>query len=357
MIATLLLGIISVLFAYLAQYRNFQGGLKVAYTLIFLFLALRFNFGNDYKAYLEAFYSVNYYGKVDIFDETNQFEPAWTLLNRLFKPFGFFAMTAVLAAFHSFVFYRFIKKYLPVKYYWIAVFLYVFSPGFLLVMSTAMRQSVAITLFIFSIDYIFSKNALKYYLCIALASLFHTSAIVLIPVYFLGFVNWRIKWISGIIIISFFTSILFFRSYITSRVNQFIINYIPDYGIYEGGAELGSGLGFAYTLLLFIMVLIYDRFQTKETALIFKLSIISFLILPLGFIIQLIGRVGMYFSPATLIVYSAIYSNLKKSSYKLVFIVLLIFITLYSFFQFFNSDIYKVAFGTYHTIFSADVIY
>ncbi len=153
-----ILNIIVVLFAYLARYRRTKFGLKVSFFLIFLFLALRYDYGNDYPGYLKHFLVINQYAWIDYFGKSLQFEPGWTFLCRLFEPLGFFAMTAVLALFNCVVYYRFIKKYVPPAYYWFAVFLYVFTPGFMLIHSSAMRQSVAITLFIFSIDYLYKSN-------------------------------------------------------------------------------------------------------------------------------------------------------------------------------------------------------
>lgn len=353
MLTTIFLGIFSVILAYLAKYKHFTWGLKASFTLVFLFLALRYNFGNDYKGYLKAFLKFNTYSNFNFFDNKNHFEPGWIFLNRVFKPLGFFAMTAVLAAFNCIIYYRVIKKYIPIELYWLAVFLYIFSPGFMLTHSSAMRQSIAIGLFIFSIDYLYKKDAIRYFLCIGLASLIHTSALILVPVYLMGFLNWRIKLISGVIIISLFISIFAFQNYFSINLNEFISGYFQKYEIYKGGVKLSSGLGFVYSTILFALILYYARFQQQETDLLFKLSIISFLFIPLSFIILMTGRVAMYFAPATIIVYPILLINIKKPIYKTIFISVLLFMTTNSFFQFFYSDIYKTAFGTYHTIFSA----
>ena len=140
MIVTIILGFFSVLFAFLAKYKNVMWGLKASFTLIFLFLSLRYNFGNDYKAYLEAFYNNYGYSSIDFFDKSNQFESGWMFLNYLFQPFGFFAMTAVLAFFHCMVLYNIVNKFVPKKQQWFAVFIYVFNPYFMLVYSSAMRD-------------------------------------------------------------------------------------------------------------------------------------------------------------------------------------------------------------------------
>jgi hypothetical protein len=357
MIATLLLGLLSVLFAYLARYKSTDWGLKVSFLLIFLFLALRYNFGNDYKFYLHYFININQVEQFDYFHTSGRMEIGWILINRLFQPFGFFIMTAVLALFNCVVYYRFINKYVPVNYYWLAVFLYIFSTGFMLIHSSAMRQSVSIAMFIFSIDYIFKKDIIRYLLCIGIAYLFHGSAIILLSAFILGFLNWRINKITGFIIILVALSLFLFKESLTPFLDQFISAYFEKYKKYEGAAAFGTGIGFLFSCGLFLLIVYYDKYQDSETALVFKLAIISFMFVPLAFYVQLIGRIGMYFAPATIIVYPVIIENIKKPLYKAIFIILLLFFTIYTFFQFFNSEPWKEYFGTYNTIFSANRFY
>ena len=357
MVATILLGLFTVLFAYLAKYKNTKWGLKVSFSLIFIFLALRYNFGNDYKSYLKAFIDINKYIQFDVFDKSNEFEVGWTILYRIFRPLGFFVMIAVLALINCLIYYRLIKKYVPVNYYWLAVFIYIFSPGFMLIHASAMRQSLAILLFLFSIDYIYNKNTIRYFICIGLASLIHTSALILLPFYLLGFINRKINITGGIILISIFISLFLFGKSINPVLNQFIAIYFEKYQIYQTALNLGTGLGVLYLSILFLLILYYDRFQNKESALVFKIAIISFTFIPLSLLISLIGRVGMYFAPATILVYPIILMNLKKTIYKTIFLTIFIFMTGYGFYTFFSDEGWKVAFGTYQTILSAPNIF
>lgn len=353
MLAVIILGILAVSFAWLAKYRNVAFGLNISFTLIFIFLALRYNFGNDYKGYLDIFIEINKYKSFDLFDKSIHAEPGWILLCKLFKPFGFFAMTAILSLLHCFIYYSFIKKFVPIRYYWLAVFLYIFNSGFLLVQASAMRQSVAIEVFIFSLSYLYKKDAIRYFLCVGIAWLFHSSAVILLPIYLLTYINGKINKGGIIILASIFIATFIFIGSIGPYLNQFVNIYFNQYEGYKEAVVLGSGLGLLFIFIPFFLTLNYERFQSRETALIFKLVIISFIFIPLGFIIQLIGRMGMYFMPATLIVYPVIQMNLKTAIYKYLFLGSLALITLYEFFMFFQSDVWRDAFGNYQTIFSA----
>lgn len=353
MYATIILGIFSVLFAYLARYKNTRWGLKVSFTLIFLFLALRYNFGNDYQTYLDAFIAIQQYNDINVFFlMLQQFEPGWIFLNWLFRPLGFFAMTAVIASLNCIVYYRFIKKHLPVQYYWLGVFIYIFSPVLMLVHASGMRQSIAIMLFIFSLDYLYKKDAIRYFLCIGLASLFHLSALVMLPVYLVGLFNWKINKATGIIIFSIFMILYFFGPLIAPHVEQ-ITDYFPKYAGRHETAEFGTGLGTVYLSGLLILILYFERLQNRQTSLVFKMAIISIMLLPLNLINELSHRLAMYFAIGTIIVYPTILRNLKNPPIKIIYLTTLIFFAIYKFFQLFYSETDKDYYAIYQTIFSA----
>lgn len=353
MITTIILGLFSVLFAYLSKYKNTQWGLKVSFTLIFLFLAFRYSFGNDYEGYLDGFIRISEHNQNDLFDFLLRYEPGWIFLNWLFRDLGFFAMIAVLAFLNCVVYYRFIAKYVPVKHYWLAVFYYTFYPDFMLVHASAMRQSIAIMLFVFSLDYLYKKNAIRYFLCIGLATLFHYTAIILVPVYLLTYFNHKITKKYGVIVVSIFVSLFLFGECLSPYFKIFISSFSEKYEFYQDPGVVNSGLGFLYYSSLLILILYFEKLQNREIALVFKVAIISFMFMPLTLIIEMISRAGMYFAPATIIAYPNIINTMKKYISRASYITILLVFTIYQFFQFFYSDTYKDYFGTYQTILSA----
>jgi hypothetical protein len=78
MIVTIIVGLFAVLFAYLAKYKNAQWGLKVSFFIIFFFLALRYNFGNDYEVYLKIFLEISQYNYINF--AVINIEPGWVVL-------------------------------------------------------------------------------------------------------------------------------------------------------------------------------------------------------------------------------------------------------------------------------------
>jgi hypothetical protein len=354
MVAVLIVGLLAMFFAWAEGTGSYKHGLKLSFGLIFLLLALRFNFGNDYMAYFRCFIDVNRYSKVDFFDKSFNVEPGWIFLCRIFKPFGFFAMIAFVALLNSFIIYLFIKKYVPLKYYWFAVFLYVFSPRFMLIHASAMRQALAIIIFIYSLDFLFKKDIIRYVLCIGAASLFHNSALVLLPFFLLGYMNKKINQKSAALLVLLCIILFIFGKTILPNVNQFVSSYFKRYEIYQGGGDITTGIGLFSLFALFLVTLYFDRFQNPQTALVFKLAIISFIFIPLCFIIKDIGRLGLYFEIAAVVVYPIILLNIKQPVNKRIFLTFIILLTTYQCYQFFfsSASVYKEFYGTYHSIFS-----
>lgn len=357
MSTVLFLNIFAVLAAYLARYSEFKFGLKISFFLIFIFLAIRYDFGNDYMSYYKGFISLNSYSSVNYFDPSIPFEAGWIFLCRLFQPLGFFSLVIVLAFFNCIVYYLFIKRYVPVQYYWIAVFFYVFTPGFMLIHASAMRQSVAIALFLISVRYIYKKDLARYLVCIGIAYLFHRSAIFLAPAYLLGLFNWKINKAWGIVLFAIFLSLFTIGNLLLPSIREITSDYFQKYEGYLGaGSDVNSGIGIIFMSIVLVFILFYSRFQQRERDILFKLTIFSFMFIPLGLLILMISRIGMYFAPATIVAYPVVMANIKDPTIKRSFTILLVVFTLYTFVLFFSTGVFKAGFENYQTIFSAPPI-
>lgn len=340
-----------VFLAYLAYKHRSDLFLKISFVLIFLFLALRYNYGNDYNAYLQGFIDIRQ-GAV-----LWESEPGWLFLCQLFKPFGFFVMIAFLAAINCLVYYRFIKKYVPISYYWFAVFLFVFNPDFMLIQSSAMRQTVAICFFLVSIDYLYKKDPIRYFFCIGIASLFHNSALILFPLYLLVINDWGFNRINTISIFALFMLLLAFNQYLKPFFDQFINIYFTKYDIYQIAAEAGSGLGVVFMSVIFALILYYSRFQLGERLLLFKISIISYFVIPVGFLFVMISRVGMYLQPTLIAVIPIVAIGLRRRTDRFLFLAIYLFFSLYQFYSFFQSEVWRDAFGHYDMILFAPQVF
>jgi len=360
MIVALIFNIIAIFFAYLESAKIYKHGLKLSLITVFIFLAFRYDYGNDYMGYLDYFLKTNTYSFFDLKSlSIKGNEYGWLYLNRIFGPIGFFVMTAMLAAFTCYVLFRFIKKFVPSQYYWYAVLWYVFEPNAMLILSSAMRQAVGVILFLISIDYIIQKKVIKYLLLISIAALFHSSAVFLYPVILLSFVNWRIKLIHIGIVFAVYTISIIYVKELYEFINLFTTLYFEDYSMYTQKAilETNFSIGLALTFLIFTILMYLSNKETNTgNRLIFKFGIIVLLMIPLSFGIQLITRLNYYFWPVMMAVFPLAFTKIKKAEFRLLFISIVVIYSLYHFFMFFQSE-YNEFFGEYHTIFSSPSYY
>jgi hypothetical protein len=354
MLVTLILGLLCVLFNLMAYFKKSDWGLKLSCVIIFIFLGLRYNFGNDYETYIKLFNRVHENGDI-AFDPSMYlfYEPGWMMLNWIFRPVGFFGMTLALSLFYSVTVYKLIKKYIPYQYYWITMFFIVFNPGFLLVHSSAMRQTVAILIFLLSINFIISKRVIPFILCILFASTFHYTSLVILIISPILFDNRKISFVYGSVL--FFTYLMFFilGSYLLPYILNIVSLFSEKYESYSEKGTANSGLGFLFYTSLFLLTLVVDKYQDKKITVFFKAAIVYFMLMPFTLIIEMTARIGMYFSPSVIIVYPFIFKTLKLQVYKSLFLLVLILFTIYQFFQFFYSETYKDYFMDYHTFFSS----
>ena len=357
MVGTLFFNIIALLFALKGSLTKHSRGLVYSVICIFIFLAIRFDFGNDYMAYFERFYEINLNSTFLL----NNFvvkgnEVGWIYLNYLFKPLGFFWMQIFLAGFTCFTLYRFIKKYVPKKYYWLAIFIYIFQPYNMLVLSSAMRQAAAVSLFLLATDYLIQKKPFLYISIILFGSLFHTTALFLLPLVFLSYVKIKPKmiYIFLISVIPFF--LIYFANNISSQASQLVFLYFKSEYSNHLNIDISTskvGIGYALNTIIYI-IYFYNLKNTKVTwqVLVFNLIVLSFLFIPLSLSIPLISRLNFYFTPFLMVGYPLALDNMKKQSHKFVFIALIIFSTIYQYFYFFNSPTWTEKFYEYKTIFS-----
>lgn len=361
MIATLIFNLIAVFLAWLESNKSFKHGLVFSIITVFIFLALRFDFGNDYMAYLDIYNEIN---EVKIFDpDTFSFkgnEIGWLYLNRFFGSLGFFIMIAFLAAFTCFVVYRFIKKYVPPKYYWFAVFIFIFEPYSMLVLSSAMRQLVAVSIFLLAIDFIIQKKIIMYLLLILVASLFHTSALFLSPFILLAFINWRIRIIHIVVVIIIFLIPVIYVSEIVNYIDIITSLYFDIYSGHMQKSEIAMtlGIGFAINMFVYLIVVLIAQKETDYSNNIFiKITIISILMIPLSLGVQLISRINYYLLPVMMVVFPIVFIKIRQSLIRLTFTSIIILFTLYKFYIFFGSEVWKDDFGIYKTIFTAPKLY
>jgi transmembrane protein EpsG len=145
-----------------------------------------FTYESFYNIIPPVQYLIKEFGK---FTTISVFEPAFLLLNGVFKSFGasFNIFNFIFSVAFMYLFVRNIKHYTLLPFCALMVFTgFVYMTAF-----SAIRQIMAAAIFFYGLKYLLENKRKKFLLALLLALLFHYSSIVLFLIYFIA--NKRVK--------------------------------------------------------------------------------------------------------------------------------------------------------------------
>lgn len=355
MLIVSLVNIIAVLLAYLSRYPKYRYGFIGAVVLLICFYGIRYDYGNDYMGYFRDFVSYNLYDVVEYSTDSKDIERGWLLLNRLFAPLGFPTLVFFLTIIQFGTIYWLIKKYVDNKYRYLVLLVYLFSPGLMLTMLSMMRQALAMNIVLWAVPAILRKRFWLSLLLIYLAAQFHQTAYMMLVLPFTVFLmNLNKKMYIGVMI-GLFVVLFFSGSFLSAQINFFVETYFDKFEYYTNQnnvQKLGSGLGFLLNIVFFLTFLFGDRHERLERSWFVKMLVISYIFIPLSFVIPLIVRVGYYFQIIGIVGLIPILLVCRKNVITYVIFGLYMFVVLYAYVVFFYSDVWTDKYMEYKTIFS-----
>lgn len=193
----------------------------IPFVLLFLVSAFRFDVGYDYFAY---------YGMVtDVSDDNyDRLEPLsylLVLIARYFEaPYLLFILFAIPTYIPVFWFCK--RTGHPQLAFWIFIFF------FWLDSFGIIRQAAAMGIILIAFQALFERNFKRYLLFCILASLFHMTALVMLPIYF---VYHHCSWKTMLLIM--IISLIFLKAIFAVLIeNELYVNYLLGDIEYEGGA-------------------------------------------------------------------------------------------------------------------------
>lgn len=276
-------------------YKKGGKGLKYSIWILFAFLALRYNFGNDYEAYSIGFkWTFSELREADV-------EPGYAFLVSLFHPLGFQAMVAFLSGVFCYTLYKTILRYVPENFYWLVMFSVISNADLIFIGASAIRQTAAMSLIFLSIPFLESKQMYKYCLLVIAAASFHMSAIFFLLVYPLMYVELGTK--SKVIIIAVTLVLLatvlkvYVYNYIGDVTAENFEKYAERYGRGAAAKAIEGGLiGLGIRVYIAYFILRYMVGNANRLFNIFAvLSVLSFLIFSMREQVML-QRFTMYFA-------------------------------------------------------------
>lgn len=312
---------IFVLFVFFLLYLYYKGGyrkekyINAIFFMMWVIFAIEYYTTKDYPVYYENFYN-----------NIEHWEPLYTFLMHLFRPLGFISFNAAVSAFEIFTLCFLYKKIVPPRYRWIGIVFLILNNDYLLIFMNLKRQFFAMACGLWVAYYSFcSENKRRYlYALIALvcAINIHTSGYVCAVFILLSFINKRMNkpLIIGFFVIyavSFTFSLSAYAEYIsqmmalTGESSDYYMQYLDQQAEYEKEG-IGRNLTLVYRsfdILLFSLLLIYNKKATDKEYKFFLCSIIYFI---LGNI--LLGnffRINLYFKIMNIISIPLILSKIR----------------------------------------------
>lgn len=358
--------LLCIFFTYLESKKQVKHGMKCGFILTTFLLAVHYDYGNDYMSYYnisQEIYKIPFdFEKImngDIYRE-----PGWVILNYLFRPIGgFFMLVAVLSICESILIYKYIRRYVDKKWWVLAVCIYLFTVSIFLYSFSMLRQYLVMSVFFWLFPYIKERKWWFAIPVLFLSSFIHSSAAILIPFAFAGFIPLNNTRIIAITMSIIFALLLLGDQFLNTIFIKFmVIEQFSDYAeTYDNGNVTSSrGIGFIINLIPFILSMVFliknkNNNRQNDQKLLVIISNIYYLIMPFATIILLVSRIGIYFSMFQIISLPPVFQYIYQRNNRFAIFCIFIFMALliYSYILFFNVGVFAENYSSeFKTIFN-----
>lgn len=274
----------------------------IGLIIISFIVGFRYEVGVDWEGYRNVFQRIS--NQSLIFSE-QYMEFGYFYINKFISILGLSYEWMFFSA--ALISWYFIFKSLPTQLLPLLVF-FLFVDEYFFWSLNGVRQFIAISIWMFASKYIIDKSLIKYLVYLFVASLFHKSVLLLLPMYFIPFnrISNKYFWIAAFIITLIIGSSSFFIDYtktiITNLGEKFgtigqYVRYI-DSNKFVINEKVQPGLGYLFKIVLnLIIILLSGRVikQYPQTTMYFVLFFIGTILFNLSYNVQLLGRINNYF--------------------------------------------------------------
>ena len=244
-------------------------------VIITLMAIFRFDVGYDYPTYYMM-------ATPSYQEEVERFEPLSYFLVQLAASWNMPYMTFILYGIPTYCIVWWVCRKIGnfQLAFWTYIFLFLFSSF------GAIRQALAMAIILLAILAMLKRRMLLFILLCIIASLFHTSALIMLPMYFVYYyISWKAVLIGMIGMVIFFPIVISFL-----MDNELYLNYFRSSVDYEGGSLVRFFYIGLYFLLLFLA---YKNRVLKESKGLFTILLPS-MFFPFLFGGHLGGRLSWY---------------------------------------------------------------
>ena len=248
--------------------------------------------GADTGIYLKAF---DHYSKLPLNAELvwpYSFELGYFWLTKLcgFLHFSKTAFLFLIAFIIYIPIFKSIYKYSKIPV--ISIFVY-FAFGMFSYSLGIFRQMIAISIILLGLKYVKERCLWKYLFFVFLAMLFHTTALIVLPLYFIKNIN---PTVLAVLLIPTEIILIILGRYI---LNFIIVYILPKYSSYL--SEIANIEGMTYLMLIFLNMIyflalwLYTKYKTVDKLFLNALAI-AIVLQVLGYSMEIFGRIVTYYS-------------------------------------------------------------
>lgn len=348
----------AVLIAFLGKKRT-RYALSAGFFILFLFAALRYMYGSDYINYLNA-YNMIQLGIDPPFDEE-----LCIFLNRI-SP-SFYLLIAASSAAFVWTVHKLLIRNVSRKYAWIGLFVFVISPYLFLMNLSAIRQCMAMVMFICAVRQGINRKFLPFAAWVIFGSMFHKTAIILLPVYFI--LDQRVfRRRHTLLIMTAIMSILIFVDVrAISRIAIVAFNEVNFLSYME--KDNGNSLRATIMTGIFFLYVLFNMEKLEGKKLVYaKLSLVGYGLGLMAVYLSMFTRLQMYFDIFSIVTIPSIMETVNSEGKIRIYLrkpqktlwrcvnkyalpMLMVVIYFLRYYSFFTTPMWE-AFFTYQTIFS-----
>lgn len=327
---------------------------KLFWTFIplFLFGALRVNFGNDYDRY-EDFFN-EFHTSTFIFDENHHVEYGYQLLCYLLPSFrsvlvlNSFLLCVALA--------MFCYRNVPKEYLWLAVLLIFLNVEKNIYGSlVGTRNGFAVSVFLLSTVFIQKRNLWAFAGMTFVAMQLHSSAIFYMPIaYFIGLNKELTRKEIAVWIIAIFSIVLFSASGMMDLLAPYILDYKESYELYMS-EEYHRGFLLTVTglilIALFFILFWHDKskYDTNQNTII-RMGLLYLMTTLMGSVAYRAGYFYDMFFVGSVTIFMV---QRQKTDLAKTLCIIAIVMSMYSFGLWRSSNLGNVRYDEYHSIFES----
>ncbi len=290
--------------------RNYRFVKYAGLALPIALASARYMVGTDYQTYISIYDNVSDLNLHQFLNAQNSFnELGYFLMFKLSRaitsgPYLMFALSSTLT---MLFFYLGLNRHnLRNKGLTYFLYLMIIFPSTL----NLVRQGLAISIVFFALSYLTDRNLKKFVLWILVASLFHISALAILPLYLINRIVKDNK--SGRTVI--------FKTFVLSTFLYFLLpevihlfSSIPLFSRYiryqTTQVVAGNNLTFFLKAFVLSVILIFSRHLLKlNRKMIFYISfaVIELMLSTIGFTSAFMGRIALYLSPFSLLLVASL---------------------------------------------------